>query len=168
MPLTSVFNPNNYYNKTQVDNRLSQINALFGNYYTRNQVDNLLANIDVDGYAELDDSERLKYGQSSAVVLDAIELDIPVDVGGNMIYGADNGHIIRSRNNGALDVITDLGVAPQLVFLNKEDENFYRWTGTAWQQVGGSSGGYNVTYSNGVLSFNGSNQPTYNNGILTI
>lgn len=33
---------------------------------------------------------------------------------------------------------------------------------------GGSSGGYQVSYSDGVLTFIGANQPTYSNGILTI
>ena len=86
-----------------------------------------------------------------------------------MIYGASNGHIIQSKQSGmARETIIDHGIVTQLVFLNKEDDNLYRWDGSEWQQVGGSSGGYNVSYSNGVLSFNGSSQPTYNNGILTI
>ena len=165
VPLSSVFNPNNYYTKTQIDNRIS---SLLTAYYTKSEINNLLANINVDGYAELDSTDRLKYGQASAIVLDAIELDTPVGVGGNMIYGSGNGHIIKVTSDDVDTEEIDLGIAPQLVFLNKDDNNFYRWTGGAWQQVGGSSGGYDVAYSNGVLSFNGSNQPTYNNGILTI
>ena len=72
VPLTSIFNPNNYYNKTQVDNRLAQINALFSNYYNKSQIDTMLANIDVEGYAELDGLGELAYVNSAPVVLDEI------------------------------------------------------------------------------------------------
>jgi len=160
VPLTSVFNPNNYYNKVQVDNK-------FNNYYTRLQVDTLLRNINVDGYAELEESTgRLKYSQTPDVVLDTILLsDAPIEVGGNMIYGDDRGHIISVKNNGSDVISTDLGVFQHLVFLSKDDNNLYRWNGSEWQQVGGSSGsGYTVTYDNGNVIFSGSMQPTYNNG----
>lgn len=48
VPLSSVFNPNNYYTKVQVDNRLA---SLIENYYTKTQIDNKLsdkANINGD------------------------------------------------------------------------------------------------------------------------
>lgn len=131
----AIFNPNNYYNRSQVDNK-------FNNYYTRSQVDTLLRNINVDGYAELEESTgRLKYSQTSDVVLDTIMLsDTPIEEGGNMIYGDDRGHIISVKNDGSENISTDLGVFPHLVFLNKDDNNLYRWNGSEWQQVGGSSG----------------------------
>lgn len=135
VPLSTVFNPNNYYNRSQVDNK-------FNNYYTRSQVDTLLRNINVDGYAELEESTgRLKYSQTPDVVLDTIMLsDTPIEEGGNMIYGDDRGHIISVKNDGSENISTDLGVFPHLVFLNKGDNNLYRWNGSEWQQVGGSSG----------------------------
>lgn len=40
VPLSSVFNPNNYYTKVQVDNRLA---SLIENYYTKTQIDNKLS-----------------------------------------------------------------------------------------------------------------------------
>lgn len=149
VPLSSVFNPNNYYNKTQVDNRLSQITELFANYYNRSQIDTMLSNIDVDGYAELNEHMgKLKHGQASAVVLDAIILDSetpPVEEDAGVIYGNRTGHIIAVVLEDSDTVNYDLGVFPHLVFTNKEDNKMYRWTGSAWQQVGGSSG-INATY----------------------
>lgn len=138
VPLTSIFNPNNYYNKTQVDNRLAQINAMFSSYYNKSQIDTMLVNI--DKYAELDKFGRLKYDQASTIVLDAIEYpEYEVEVGDPMIYGNSNGHIIKVELGDAGIEMTDLGVAPQLVFLNKEDSNFYRWNGSIWQRAGGNS-----------------------------
>ena len=173
VPLTSIFNPNNYYNKTQVDNRLAQINAMFSSYYNKSQIDTMLANIDVEGYAELDEAGRLKYDQASAIVLDAIEYpEHEVEEGDPMIYGNSNGHIIKVELGNAGIEETDLGIAPQLVFLNKEDSNFYRWNGSIWQQVGGSGsgGGMQATYSNGTITItgSGSSQPTYLNGTITL
>lgn len=149
VPLSSVFDPNNYYNKTQVDNRLNQITYLFTNYYNKSQIDTMLSNLDVDGYAELNEhTGKLKHGQASAVVLDAIVFDNeepPVEEGAGVIYGAINGHIIACVLEDVDIVNYDLGVARHLVFTNKRDNKQYRWTGSAWQQVGGSSG-INATY----------------------
>ena len=61
--------------------------------------------------------------------------------------------------------------SPYLIYFNKANEKFYRWdsaNGMSEIETGGGDTGYNVSYSNGVLSFSGSNQPTYNNGILTL
>jgi len=135
VPLSSVFNPNNYYNKTQVDNRIAQAVAD--------------VQIDTSGLAKLEaTTSKLKHGQASTVVLDAIVLDQdapPVEQDAGIIYGEYNGHIIACVQ-GRSDVERyDLGVVPHLVFTNKEDNKMYRWTGSAWQQVGGSNG-INATY----------------------
>ena len=47
VPLTSVFNPNNYYTKTQVDSRIASAvaNINLTNYYTKSQTDTMVSRI---------------------------------------------------------------------------------------------------------------------------
>jgi hypothetical protein len=167
VPLSSVFNPNNYYTKTQVDNRIASV---LSGYYTKSQVDNLFANIDLTGYAEIDQiTGKLKYGDLPTIVLDTIDLTGDgVDTGsGDIIYGSYNGHINKATEDGTEIIEYDLDAHKHIVFLNSEDDCFYRWTGTKWQQVGGSgdgSGGYQVSFSDGNVIFTGNNQPVFDNG----
>ena len=118
--------------------------------------------IDPSGLAQIDErTNQVKYTQTATNILDAIEFPNgePVAVGSGMIYGNEYGHIIKVVSTDIDVEEIDLGVAPQIVFLNKSDDNQYRWTGSAWQQVGGSSGGYNVSVVNHKLVFSGSQQP---------
>ena len=139
---------------------------VFNSYYKKDEVDNKLIGLMAKEDFVYEGSNKVKYSSVPDVVLDTILLsDTPIEVGGNMIYGDDRGHIISVKNDGSDDISTDLGVFTHLVFLNKDDNNLYRWNGSEWQQVGGSSGsGYTVTYDNGNVIFSGSMQPTYNNG----
>lgn len=162
VPLSSVFNPNNYYNKTQVDNRIAQ--AVAG------------VQVDTSGLLSRDEfvsiaDECIKPDKNAQVVLDSMgeELDGQSTriLVGMVFYIPQTKVIVKYTQQG-----TKSFGAPstKLIYCNAVTNNTYRWDGTArdWVLVGGSSGGYDVTYSNGILSFNGSNQPTYSNGILTI
>jgi len=139
---------------------------VFNSYYKKDEVDNKLIGLMAKEDFVYEGSNKVKYSSVPDVVLDTILFsDTPIEVGGNMIYGDDRGHIISVKNDGSDDISTDLGVFQHLVFLNKDDNNLYRWNGSEWQQVGGSGGGgYTVTYDNGNVIFSGSMQPTYNNG----
>jgi hypothetical protein len=139
---------------------------VFNSYYKKDEVDNKLIGLMTKEDFVYEGSNKVKYSSVPDVVLDTILLsDTPIEVGGNMIYGDDRGHIISVKNNGSDVISTDLGVFTHLVFLSKDDNNLYRWNGSEWQQVGGSGGGgYTVTYDNGNVIFSGSMQPTYNNG----
>lgn len=171
VPMSSVFDSRNYYNKQQVDNRIAAAleNISLVNYYTKQQNDNLLA-----GKANLNQTTgKLSDSQATRVVLDYIvgvgTEDEHEAVAGMMWY--ESGLIMCSKAEGYN--IIDVAVGPpskDILYCNAEDNNTYRWTGSAWQQVGGGSSdnGYNVSYSNGVLTFSGETQPTYNNGILTL
>lgn len=139
------------------------------NYYTKAQIDALLDGVEVDtsGLMSVLDyvsQRRIKFDKASRVVLDFIIF--PVAPGeeheervleGGDFYGDEDGHICYES--------IDLGVHTELAFVNAEDNKIYRWTGSAWQMVGGSgSDGYDVSFDNGNVIFSGSNQPTYNNG----
>lgn len=45
IPLSLIFNPNNYYDKTQVDGKVSQLSSLFANYYNKTQVDRMISEV---------------------------------------------------------------------------------------------------------------------------
>lgn len=161
IPLSGIFNPNNYLTKTQVNN---MINGIY------DDLDGMIGN-----KANLT-SGKVPYGESSAVVLDAINTQVPTNVPASMIgkvhYSVD-GKIRRYVNSGANYATAIVSTPdPYLIYFNKDDGKFYTWNSTSGmvqiETGSGSGSGYNVSYSNGVLTFSGDTQPTYNNGILTI
>ena len=165
VPLTSVFNPNNYYNKTQVDNRIAaavagvQIDT--SGLVSKSEYTNPSGQTDPLGGV-------IKYSRSARTVLDFIDgIGGMHEVGYNVLYGGSNGHIYAGNANGG---VTDLGLANGQAFLNADDNLWYRYDDGEWVHVGGSGeSGYNVTYSNGNLIFgSGSSEPTYSNGNLIL
>lgn len=154
---------------------------IFSNYYNKTQVDALLANVQVDTSALLDKENYtnpsgqtdplggvIKYSRSARTVLDFIDgIGGMHEVGYNVLYGGSNGHIYAGNGDGG---VTDLGLANGQAFLNADDNLWYRFDDGEWLQVGGSGeSGYNVTYSNGNLIFgSGSSEPTYSNGNLIL
>lgn len=115
VPLTSVFNPNNYYNKTQVDNRIAA--AVAG------------VQIDTSGLAKLASNSKLRYNQAAVVILDHINgvegEDVVYPTGPNMIFGAENGHIILVNEDYEQ---TDLGITQDIAFYDKTTEAWYRYS----------------------------------------
>lgn len=130
VPLSSVFNPNNYYNKTQVDNRIAQAIAS--------------VQVDTSGLAKLNQTGSVKYSQASKNVLDFIE-DIGeiAEEGYGTLLGASNGHIYYVNDSPSRE---DLGVASNQIFYDKNTEAFYRWGGSSWQKVSSRGSGINATY----------------------
>ena len=130
VPLSSIFNPNNYYNKTQIDNRLASLNDayLMRVYYEGN-----------DGH--------VTPSKSTQVVLYSMgdEYDdgdtTPVGVG---LPVFQNGYIMIYNRNGQT---TSLG-QPQthLVYCNAKTNKLYRWGGSEFVQVGGSGNGIKAVY----------------------
>lgn len=161
VPLSSIFNPNNYYTRAQIVN-------LLDDYYTKAQVDNKIAQIDVDtsGLAQLDQTtNRVKYSQNASNVLGFIEdIGVPGEEGYGVLFARRNGHIYMVNE---MEQYIDLGYAGSMVFYDKNTDAWYRYENNEWVTSGGSSGGYNVSFDNGNVIFSGSNQPTFNNGNIT-
>ena len=141
VPLTSVFNPNNYYNKTQVDNRIAS--AVAG------------VQIDTSGLAQLATNSKLRYNQSAVVILDHINgvegEDVVYPTSPGIIFGAENGHIILVDDDNEQ---IDLGITQDIAFYDKTTEAWYRYSFGAgsfdemgWHQIsaGGGSGGGGVS-----------------------
>ena len=130
VPLSSVFNPNNYYNKTQVDNRIAQAIAS--------------VQVDTSGLAQLNQVGSVKYSQASKTILDFIE-DIGeiAEEGYKTLLGSSNGHIYYVNESSRR---IDLGVAPDQIFYDKNTEAFYRWNGSSWQKSSSRGSGINATY----------------------
>lgn len=168
VPLSSVFNPNNYYTRTQVDSRIS---SYLTNYYTKSQVDNKLIGLMAKEDFVYEDKNEIKYSSIPEIVLSYIEDVSMYQEQYPRLFGTSNGHI-KGYFGAIGSELFDYGLAPNgLVFLDKTSGLFYRWNNTEWQQVGGSgssSGGYNVTFDNGNVIFSGSNQPTYDNGNIIL
>lgn len=156
VPLTSVFNPNNYYNKTQVDNRIASAisNINITNYYTKSQTDSRIAeavdNISIDlsevmtkdAYLGLDG--RLKGDYSTQIVL--YYMGEPYDEGITTTVQPyqpifDNGYIRYSTGSS---VVTLGQPQPHIVYCNAKTDKLYRWNGSGFTPVGGGSsdGGY--------------------------
>ena len=143
--LDSVFNPNNYYTKTQVDSRIASAvaNINLSNYYTKAQTDAKLSQkVNLDAT-----TGRVDASQATRVVLDYIvgiydgEDEPSHDVNAGDVW-YDNGQIYYAYNNDVIVVIISLG-APQkdIIYCNAENNKLYRWNGSEFVQVGGSGSG---------------------------
>lgn len=141
VPLSSVFNPNNYYTKTQVDNRIAAA----------------VANVQIDT-STLMTKAQYTYPERDAamggkIIYDALPhlaVKFIEDIGesgtleGGDVYAAANGHIYESSY---FDRTYDLGAVPNIPIFNKADNLFYRYvTNEGWVQVGGSGSGINAVY----------------------
>ncbi len=153
VPLTSVFNPNNYYTKTQVDSRIASAvaNINLSNYYTKAQVDEKVsAKADITEVLtkgeHLGTDGKLKSEYATQLVL--YYMGEPYDEGITTtiqpfqpIY--ENGYITYAISGSTS---YSLG-QPQshIVYCNAKTNKLYRWNGSEFVQVGGSgsgSGGY--------------------------
>ena len=147
VPLSSVFNPNNYYTKVQVDNRIATAlaNINLANYYTKAQVDDLVGGkMSINEFIDAN-TENFKANRATRVVLDYIvglsddepEREIIPD---GMWY--ENRQIWFAKI-GEVDIeVVSLGApSDEIVYANAEDDKLYRWTGRKWQQVGGNGSG---------------------------
>lgn len=158
IPLSGIFNPNNYLTKTQINNMISGV---------YDDLDTMIGD-----KANLT-SGKVPYGESSAVVLDAINVSVPTNLPPTLIgkvhYNAD-GKIRRYINSGTnytVAIVSDPD--PYLIYFNKDDGKFYTWSSTNGMEEietgsGGGGSGYNVTFDNGNVIFSGSTQPTFDNG----
>lgn len=129
VPLSSIFNPNNYYTKTQVDSKVAQA----------------IAGIDTSGLmsrAEFvnENTNRLKYSSIPPVVLNYIENVSMYEQQYSSLFGTSDGHI-KGYSGPTMSDLSDYGSADGFIFVDKTSDLSYRWTGSAWQQVGGSGGG---------------------------
>lgn len=146
--LSSIFNPNNYYTKTQVNN-------LLGNYYDKEAVNNFINN-----KADVLNDGRIPAIEATPVVLDYIYAPpsgspiIPINPqAGEVIYFA-NEHKIRryynknSGQSGGIPAIVYVDETPSknVVYYNKDDEKFYLYDVGSLSMVeietGSGSGGY--------------------------
>lgn len=126
IPILSIFNPNNYYTKEQVEDRF-----LDSGFMTKEDF-------------VYEDSNNLKYGSAPEIVLTHIEGVSPYEEMNSRLFGTSDGHI-KGYVGATGSQLFDYGLAPEgLVFLDKTSGLLYRWTGSSWQQVGGSSGGGSV------------------------
>jgi len=155
VPLSSVFNPNNYYNKTQINNLLSS-KADTSNVMSKSEfVDSTI--------------NTIKLSKMFPIVLDfivGVDYDESIPIESGNVYGGDNGHIYVVDEYGNE---TDLGMNRRMAFVDAIDDCWYRWDGTKWVRLNGGGmpvDDYNAIYSDGNLLFTGSD-PTYNNGDLT-
>ena len=148
LPLTSIFNPNNYYNRTQVDNLLAN------KANTGDLTDLLSGKVDKsDLYDNTAKGQVVKYGKSAQVVL--------ANISGSDV-GLEDGDVYFAPVDGLIhcvDVIeTSFGKrklnlpvsAPDkgLIYANRADGKTYLWNGSAFVETTGSSsgGGINATY----------------------
>ena len=148
VPLTSVFNPNNYYNKTQTDSRIAAAvaNINLSNYYNKSDSDNRFLRKNQFG--------RLGYQNAPMVVLDHIELppvpgqdDEEYSEGEpGVIVGTSSGNIVYYTMGDTEVVANNLGSSDRVIFFNKSDGNFYYYT-NKWVEIeiGGSGGIENET-----------------------
>lgn len=138
VPLNSVFNPNNYYNKTQVDNRIATA----------------VANAQIDTSTLMTKSEYtypaapegdivggiVKYTKLPAIILDFIDGTSdemhPVDEG--TIWGDNRGHI-RTQNYYGTEI--DLGSAQGKVYLNRSDKLMYYYGNGQWERISNDTEG---------------------------
>jgi len=154
VPLSSVFNPNNYYTKTQVDNRLA---TALANYYTKHAIDGLLADhagINGDGGQDFSASMLSLWGNGKK---DGVIIQI-------------DGIVDHNTEKSTLSFTDKYNYDGKLQYDFPEDDVTRHIATEEYVQEyvsehgGGSSGGYSVTFDNGNVIFSGSVQPTFNNG----
>ena len=152
VPLSSVFNPNNYYTKVQVDNRLA---SLLENYYKKSQIDSRLADkASING-------DRVQDFTAAAFYLASEEQ-----------YDGDavkiKGYVDHSNDDAVIYFVDLYNYGGVLAYrFPQDDETRHIATEEYVQEYveeHGGSGGYNVTFDNGNVIFSGSNQPTFDNG----
>ena len=125
VPLSSVFNPNNYYNKTQIDNRFSSITSLLISDYVAKV--NLFArdnNVSTDvmpHFVLYSMGEPYDEGDDS-----------PVADKNPFFY---NGYI--SVFNGSMQMLTIGQPSTKVVYCNAKTNKLYRWDGSNFILVGG-------------------------------
>ena len=156
-----VFNPNNYYTKTQVDNRIRD--AVSGmnltGYYTKQEVnERLMSKLDIGAGMVKNDyigrDDKLKGEHATQVVL--FYMGEPYDEGitkkitdGQPIY--ENGYISYRSGN----IIVSLGTPQQhIIYCNAKTNKLWRWNGTEFVHVGGSGSGVVVDTALDVSSNN--------------
>lgn len=163
VPLSSVFNPNNYYTRTQVDSRIS---SYLTNYYTKSQTDSRIWNaiegagiggqfvVTITKTVEFDD-ERYSADKTANQIYEAHQS------GKNVIakYGDSVGQLLYCESGNIVFLFADIDGGWKTPLLVCNDD---LW----WVEEQESSGdsGYSVTFDNGNVIFSGSNQPTYDNG----
>lgn len=147
VPLQSIFNPNNYYTRSQVDSLIGDIASSSA----------LADKADLNSV-----NRRVPYAQSATVVLDFIEdVGEPGQEGYGVYFGSSNGHV---KYINELEQYIDLGSAAGLIIYDKNTEAFYRYGNSSWEEIssgGSGGGGYSVTFSDGNVIFSGTNQPTF-------
>lgn len=153
IPLTRIFNPNNYYNKSQVDNRIWE-GVRSG----------------LSGKADLVNG-RVPFVEATPIVLASLDGDNTVLSSYNEgdYFAVLNTEKIYQVVNGFADEVGEID--DKLIYCDKSDNTLYRWNNSEFVQVGGNSGsgGITATYSNGTITITsgGSSQPTYSNGTIT-
>ena len=163
VPLSSVFNPNNYYTRTQVDSRIS---SYLTNYYTKSQTDSRIWNaiegagiggqfvVTITKTVEYDD-ERYSADKTANQIYEAHQS------GKNVIakYGDSVGQLLYCERGNVAFLFAEMDEGWKTPLLVCNDD---LW----WVEEQESSGdsGYSVSFDNGNVIFSGSNQPTFDNG----
>lgn len=149
----AIFNPNSYYNKTQVDNRILE-GVRSG----------------LSGKADLING-RVPFDEATPIVLASLNGDNTVLSSYNEgdYFAVVDTEKIYQVVNGFADEVGEID--DKLIYCDKSDDTLYRWNGSEFAQVGGNSGsgGITATYSNGTITITsgGSSQPVYSNGTIT-
>lgn len=167
VPLSSVFNPNNYYTRTQVDSRIS---SYLTNYYTKSQADSRIRNAiegaGIGGQFVVTITRTIEYGYDSfSADKTASQIDAAHQRGQNVIakYGDSVGQLLYCESGNVVFIFADMSDGWKTPLLVCNDN---LW----WVEEQESSGdsGYSVTFDNGNVIFSGSNQPTYDNGNIIL
>ena len=122
VPLSSVFNPNNYYTKTQIDNRLSSMDTYNFDTYVAKQ--SLLA---------MDDNVSTEKMPHLVLYSMGRPYDYVSELGIGQPYFA-NGYISIRTNN--LQELTIGQPSTRVVYCNAATNKLYRWNGTEFVLAG--------------------------------
>lgn len=136
VPLTSVFNPNNYYTKVQVDNRINT--AIAGIQIDTSDL--LKKSIYTYPINQTDPfGGIIKYQFIPRTTVDFIEGIGGIHaVGDGVMYGSSSGKIIAVNYNNRE---VEYGSANGHVILNKDDNKVYYYTSNGWVAAAGSDSG---------------------------